>query len=307
MAYRQTAIALALLTTGTIAHAQCAPYGAGQLGEDMAAMSAALRSSSIENFQKAGDRLVEGLPCIKEPMAPMVLSSVYSYMGMSAFLKGDEAEARSWFRVALELDSTFDWDVSEVPVDDPLRGVFEEERSRAGSEKVAVSPGARLNVPEGKRLSVDGRMLTQPALTMDRPHLVQLIDQSTNTVEEVWLIEGNALPPHLVIAGVAGAGVPATSNATTFERIERQRPPLKTPALVVGSTFMAAGVGLYAASFSSRAKFEKATTLKEAKDGQSTTNTLVIAASSAFVAGAGLTYVGFMLDSGPGVSWTGRF
>ena len=70
---------------------------------------------------------------------------------------------------------------------------------------------------------------------------------------------------------------------------------------------MAAGVGLYAASFSTRAKFEKATTLDTAKQYRATTNTLVMAAGAAFVGGASLTYVGFMLDSGPGISWSGRF
>ena len=108
-------------------------------------------------------------------------------------------------------------------------------------------------------------------------------------------------------AAWAPAVASAPSSQTTFERIERQRPPLKTPALIVGGTFMAAGVGLYAASFSTKSKFEKATTLDDAKAHRSTTNTLVIAASSAFVAGAGMTYVGFMLDSGAGLAWTGRF
>ena len=55
----------------------------------------------------------------------------------------------------------------------------------AKTEKVAVSDTARLNIPEGKRLTVDGRMITQPALTKDRPHLVQLIDGATNSVESV--------------------------------------------------------------------------------------------------------------------------
>ena len=307
MASVQTVSSLALFLIGGVAYGQCPPYAATQLGEDMAAMSEALRASNSEDFQRAGGRLAEGLPCIKEPMAPVVLSSVYRYMGLHAYFRGDEAQARSWFRSALELDSTFDWDVSELPVDDPLRPIFEEERSRAGTEKVAVSDTARLNIAEGKRLAVDGRMITQPALTKDRPHLVQLIDGATNTVESVWLIEGNALPPQLVIDGGAAAVASAPSSQTTFERIERQRPPLKTPALIVGGTFMAAGVGLYAASFSTKSKFEKATTLDDAKAHRSTTNTLVIAASSAFVAGAGMTYVGFMLDSGAGLAWTGRF
>jgi len=296
-----------MFLVGGTAHGQCPPYTATQLGEDMASMSAALRAASPEEFQKSGAALEEGLPCIQEPMAPVVLANVYRYMGLHAYFKADEAQARSWFRSALELDSTYDWDVAELPIDDPLRPIFEEERSRAGTEKVAVSETAALNVADGKRVSVDGRMLSKPALTLDRPHLVQLIDNSTNTVESVWLIEGNALPPQLIVDGGAASVSAGPGNQTVFERIERQRPPLKTPALVVGGTFMAAGIGLYAASFSTKAKFDKATTLEDAKGHRSTTNTLVVAASAAFVGGASLTYVGFMLDGGPGLAWTGRF
>ena len=111
----------------------------------------------------------------------------------------------------------------------------------------------------------------------------------------------------LIVDGAPAAVVSGPGSETVFERIERQRPPLKTPALIIGGTFMAAGVGLYAASFSTKAKFDKATTLEDAKAHRGTTNTLVMAAGSAFVAGAGLTYVGFMLDSGPGLAWSGRF
>ena len=199
-------------------------------------------------------------------MAPVVLSSVYRYMGLHAYFRGDEAQARSWFRSALELDSTFDWDVSELPVDDPLRPIFEEERSRAGTEKVAVSDTARLNIAEGKRLSVDGRTITQPALTKDRPHLVQLIDGATNTVESVWLIEGNALPPQLVIDGGAAAVASAPSSQTTFERIERQRPPSRRlHSLSAALSWPRACWTAAAASFSTKSKFEKATTIDDAK------------------------------------------
>lgn len=299
--------AYALLSFSGAVYAQCPPYTATQLGEDMSNMSAALREASPEAFQEAGSALAEGLPCIQEPMAPVVLSSVYRYMGLHAYFRADEAEARAWFRSALELDSTFDWDVAELPVGDPLRPIFEEERARSGSQKVAVSETAALNIASGKRLSADGRMLTKPALTLDRPHLIQLIDNSSNTVESVWLIDGNALPPELIVDAGPGAVASGPGSQTVFERIERQRPPLKTPALIVGGTFMAAGVGLYAASFSTKAKFDKATTLDDAKAHRGTTNTLVAAAGTAFVAGAGLTYVGFMLDSGPGLAWSGRF
>ena len=272
-------------------------------------MSSALRTAQPAEFQEAGNSLLDGIPCIKDPMAPMILASVYRYAGLQAFFVGREEEARAWFRSSLELDSTFDWDVSELPIDDPIRPVFEMERERSSTEKTAVEGGAVLKVPDGMRLTADGRPLTKAALTLDRPHLIQAISKADNSVEQVWLVQGNDIPDELLaqVLATAESGTTAGAAGMSVLKIERTRPPLKTPSLIAGGVFMAAGVGLYAASFSSRKKFDTATTLDQAKSHQATTNALVLTAGGAFAAGAGLTYVGFMLDGRPGLHWRGQF
>ena len=294
----------------TIGHAECAnPYSASELGNDISIMSSALRTAKPGLFQDAGASLVEGIPCISDPMAPIILANVYRYAGLHAFFGGKEKEARAWFRSALELDSTFDWDVAELPIDDPIRPIFEMERVNSSAEKVSVDGQVVLKVPEGLRLTADGRPLTKPALTVDRPHLIQSISKSDNRVVDVWLIQGNSLPEEILLqpSGQKVAAVGGVSGGIAVQKVSRSRPPLKTPALVAGGAFMAAGIGLYAALFGARSEFESATTLTSAKGHRATTNTLVLSAAGSFVAGAGLTYVGFMLDGKPGIHFHSKF
>ena len=130
---------------GTEAQAQCeSPYTADSLASDLGAMSEALRSSNRAAFQTRGSVMTDGLPCVDAPLAPVVLANVYRYAGLSAYFGGESARAEAWFRVALELDSSFDWDVNEIPVDDPIRSVFEAQRENAGVDKIDASGGRAL-------------------------------------------------------------------------------------------------------------------------------------------------------------------
>ncbi len=298
---------LAFWLTNSDAQAACpTPYTPEQLGGDIAALSTALAAKNTEAFQMAGESLEAGLPCHQQPLAPVLFANIYRYIGLQAYFKGKTSRGAEWFRLAIELDPTFEWDMSELGFDDPIRAAYDAERGPASSEKVQVADGAKLNIPAGKRLAADGRMFTEASLTTGRPHVLQVIDSATNTVEQTWVINGNEIPETLLVISDAPA-VSAGGAEVAFERIARQRPPLKTPALIGGGVLMAAGVGLYAASFSTRSKFDAATTLAEAEDHRSSTNSLVLAASAALIGGAGLTYVGISLDGGPGLRWNGRF
>jgi hypothetical protein len=138
--------------------------------------------------------------------------------------------------------------------------------------------------------------------------LLQLINSADNTVVSVFLIDGNAIPASLLSSiAVAEVATATPASGVSVQHIARARPPLKTPSIIAGAVLMATGVGLYAASFSTRSKFEKASTLDVAKQQRTTTNTLVIGAGSALIAGAGLTYVGLTLDGRPSMRWSTRF
>jgi hypothetical protein len=304
-----TAFLVALTVNGAAEAACPQPYTPERLGGDLSAMASALRSANPLDYQTAGEQLTAQLPCVDAPLAPVVLASVYRYAGLYHYFAGDLAQAKSWFRTALELDSTFDWDVAEVAVEDPIRPIFEAERVQGDRIPVDIGENRELAVPEGRRLLVDGRVLREAKLTPDRPHLVQLVEIEGNRVESVWLIAGTELPDELLKDGnvAAIASGPSAGGGVAVERIERARPPLKTPALIGGGLLMAGGAGLYAMSFGAHQKWENATTTSGLETNRTLTNALVMAAGATVAAGAGMTWVGVSLDGTPSVNWAVGF
>ena len=106
---------------------------------------------------------------------------------------------------------------------------------------------------------------------------------------------------------VAAASPASGASGLVVEKIERSRPPMKTPALIGGSLLMAGGVGLYAMSFGAHSQWDAATTSKALSEKQALTNGLVIGAATALTVGAGVTWVGVALDGGGTVNWGMQF
>ncbi len=298
----------ALIASANDAWADCpTPYTAAALAGDLGTMSSALRRSDRDAFKVAGAAMVRGLPCVDAPLAPVVLANAYRYSGLQAHFTGDVELAKGWFRSALELDSSFDWDINELPIDDPIRGVFEAEREAAGVERVAVIGGRELAIPSGGRLMADGRVLTEAELTPNRPHLIQWIQNSDNSVVQVWIVDGASLPDQL-LGNAQELGADTDSDSSfAVEKIERSRPPMKTPMLIMGGLGLAGGVGMYVMSFSAHKQFEEATTTTELEKKRSLTNGLLMGAGGALVVGSGFTYLGVMLDGGAGIRISGAF
>lgn len=301
---------MVVIACSGIAHGACpAPYTADALGGDLSSMSETLRTRQMAQFQESGKALTAGMGCINSPMAPVILASLYRYSGLYSHFAGEQEQAQRWFRSSLELDSSYTWDISEVAGDDPIRMLFEEVRSSLDTEPQPVAEGRELKVPTGTRVMADGRVLRTAALTLDRPHLVQVVDVATNNVIDVWLIQGNELPDSLLgDALVADVDPPASyGSGLNVQRIQRSRPPLKTPALIFGGVGLVAGVGLYAASFPARANFEVATTAANLEKSRNLTNLLVLGAGGAVIAGAAIGYVGMSLNGGPTIHWARQF
>ena len=110
MKTRHYIFSLGVFVHSGAAIAQCeVGYTAAQLGSDMSTMSSALRGADAAAFREAGNALERGLPCIEEPMAPVVLANVYRYMGLHSYFGTKEAKARAWFRSALEQPFGASW------------------------------------------------------------------------------------------------------------------------------------------------------------------------------------------------------
>jgi len=89
--------------------------------------------------------------------------------------------------------------------------------------------------------------------------------------------------------------------------VERLRPPMKTPLLVIGGVGLAGAGGTYAASYVMQQRFQEATTTDEIESLRATTNALVLGAGGAALLGVGLGYWGVLLDGGVGLSFSRQF
>lgn len=320
-------VTLMISLLGGSAFAACPePYTGQKLASDLSQLGTTLRDQDMGKFVPTGQRVEAGLACADKVFPRMAYASAYRYIGVAKFRCGDEANARRWFRVALELEPTFNWDVDEMDFADPMRALFEEERAKASLPPTA-RPGQGLVQTEGAQWYIDGRTLNAPEATSDRPHLLQQVNTADQTVLQSFLIDGYGFPDSVLKAtAVAAAETPAkakkdrtkksnspapvvSTNDDGYQvvKLERVRPPLKTPLIVAGGVAVAGSGALYALSYLSHQDFEASTTTDELLAAQKKTNMLVIASGSVLALGIGAGYVGVSLDTGPGWFIGARF
>jgi len=330
---------LALLMVGE-ARAECqGAYTGSQLGEDIGRMTTSLRILDEKTFMEAGTRMEARIICVRSSLPPRLYASAYRFIGTTQFFKGDEEAARSWFRSALELEPEFYWDAGDLDIGHPLRLAFDDERSAAAADPVAVE-GKVLKEIAGAYLTLDGRRLDKAEATVDRPHFLQVVSESDKTVRSVLIIQGNAIPDQFLedapVAVVAdegkkkgkkkkekekdgeqvgfedsgqepeGAGDGTEDMFATFV-VKRVRPKAKTPLMLAGGVVSLAGVGIYGASFVTHSQFESATTTEDLEGARDLTNMLVVASGATLAVGLGVGYVGIMMDGSPGLRFGGRF
>lgn len=304
-------------------------YTSDQLFEDLTAIGEGMKLEGGGEMTQAGTRMEAGIACMAEPLTPNLYASVYRSLAVYQFNAGNADKAALWFRTAREIEPTYAFDADAMDLGSALYKTYEAARQYEGAEHVAMD-GVRLVVPAGSKVLVDGRAVEEPSATLDRYHMIQQVG-SDGMVRASWLIEGNSYPDRLVEeATMASNEVKETETKAKAEEkekrrkkdaevlaggyttdevttIQRERPPLKTPLIVVGAAGLAAGAGIYAASFSARGQFDEASTVAELDAARTLTNTLVMASGGVAVVGLGLGGFGMILDGGAGVGLHGRF
>ena len=319
-------VLLALVTTSFACEGV---YTADQLFEDLTGVGEGMKAEGGGEMAQAGARMEAGLPCMAEPLNPSLYASVYRSLGVYHFNEGHADKAALWFRSAREIEPTYEYDADSMDLGSALYKTYEAARAFEGAELVAVE-GVRLVVPAGSKIYLDGKVVEEPAATLDRYHVLQQVG-SDGMVRASWLIEGNAFPSRLVEEATMASNEAKEEKEKEKEKekesrrkkddevlaggyttdevvtIQRERPPLKTPLIVVGAAGLAAGAGIYAASFSARGQFDEASTVAELDAARTLTNTLVLASGGVAVVGLGVGGFGMILDGGAGVGITGRF
>lgn len=317
----------ALLAWAPVARAECAQaYTGEQLVNDLQVMQLSLRNLDDATFAAAGKRLDPGIACLTSAAPSPVFASAYRYIGAWHFMvKDDPVQARRWFRTALEIDPTYQWDATELELGHAMREVFEEEREVAPTGLTPLE-GRVINQPAGSKVTIDGRPLTEAAATVGRPHVIQQV-ASDRGVRGSWLVEGNELPTQFLRDAMAPAPAdPAEATVTKKKKpkkgsenltqaseglqvqtVARLRPGEKTPLLIGGVLGVLGAGGVYAASFAVRSQFDQANTTDDLEKTRTMTNALVLASGGVLVLGVGVGYWGVILDGGGGVGIAGQF
>lgn len=316
-------------------------YTLAQIASDLGIMQSALQSLEEDKFKAAGQRLNSGLPCMSAAAPVPVYATAYRLLGAWEYIQGSVEKADGWFLVSEELDPSFSWDVRDFDVGHPLRIRYDELKSKAGIAPTPL-PDVSILAPAGSQLLIDGRPLTEAAATVGRPHLIQQVG-TDKAVRSSWLIQGNALPSVILVSGddgVADSGgsisvgepppekeprkkkkdkdkgkeqatqsepVSSTPAQALVVKVERSRPPLKTPLLVVSGLGFAAAAATYGFSFSTHSQFEEARTSADINQLRSTTNSLVLASGGIALVAVGVGYWGVLLDGGLGFGFVRNF
>lgn len=319
---RRAACGLVVALAATLslpAAAECQrTYTSQELVSDLSVMTSALRAGDEVQMTTTGGRMEAGLACIRTKVPAQVFANAYRFIGAGYFLRDEQPKARRWFRASLEISPTYEFDVGEVPLDHPMRAFFEATRASAGSDPVVLE-GKELALPSGSTLYLDGRKLTRPEATVDRPHLLQVIAESDGSVRQAFLIDGNAIPAqYLRDAGDAVAAADKGEKGDkgghqpnydlSVVKVQRVRPAAKTPLMISGGVIALAAGGIYGASFATRNQFDAASTTADLERTQRLTNTLVVASGATLLVGLGVEYAGIMLGAtGNGFRVHGQF
>jgi len=295
------------LTVGTTAAAEeCArTYTTSELSRDLGAMTTALRAKDESGYRNTGQRLASQIGCVRKDLPQRVFASAYRHVGAYHYLNGNFDESRRWFKTALELEPSYEWDAGELALDHPLRRAFDAQRNAATVPPVALD-GKAIAAPSGAKLKLDGRELTEAAATLDRPHILMVVGDD-RVARQVFVINGNEIPEQFLTEGEASSEPDKPEDLYAAQKVERVRPPAKTPLMISGGALAIAGGAMYATTFATHAKFESSTNPADLDKYKKLTNTLVVAAGATFAVGLGVEYVGIIISEQPGVALRGRF
>jgi len=296
-----------MAAVGTEAAAQdCArAYTSSELSRDLGAMTTALRAKNDSDYRNVGQRLSTQIACVRKDLPQRVWASAYRHLGAYYYMAGNFEESRRWFNTAIELEPSYEWDIAELSLEHPLRRAFDAQRSVATEDPVPLA-GKSLVPPSGGKIKLDGRELDEPSATIDRPHILMVVGED-RVARQVFLIEGNEIPAQFLGEGEASGEDENPEDLYAAKKVERVRPPAKTPLMVTGGALALVGGAMYGTSFATRSKFYAATTTADLDKYRNLTNTLVIAAGTSLAIGVGVEYVGIIISDQPGLAFQGRF
>ena len=312
------------LVTGSAAQAaDCPqPYTIDEVLGEIVVIEAGLRQGDDPAASAGAERLQAGLACLQDVLPLVVVGRSYRAIGAGLIVGGSVDRGTGWLRVAAEVEQTFAFGLRDIPASHPVRQAYNEAKL-SSSGPLAETDWV---FPQGTAF-LDGREIELPMARPDRPHLLQIRDDTLRS----WVIEGAVFPSEVLVPAVVAPEpepvAPSTKSPkpekvakapkepkpekVTKERkdkavassqvtlqAKRERPGEKTPLILAGAALGGAAGGLYYVSGRKRAAFDDAATEGEAVVLQQQVNRLVIASAALFAVGTGTFSWGVILDGG---------
>ncbi len=291
------------------AEARCdgALYTAENIIKDIGDMDSAIGEDNLVSIKTIGERMARDLLCMSTPAPPMVFATLYRHLGVYYHVMNNPQEGNRWFRSAIEIDPSFEWEPSVLPLDRAERQEFEQQRLIAGAEPDFLEDKI-FSLPEGTILYLDGHMISEPSAVEERPHVLLLVQESSKNVEARYLIDGNNFPEVLLTEGSVNQedAQKVEDDLLAVKQVYRMRPAIKTPLLISSAVTLTAAASMYGVTTKTNASFyEKGKTYDEYKSIQRTNNNLVIGSVVSLVIGVGTGYTGALIDApaSPGGYW----
>ncbi len=326
--------AFLLLFSQSAKAADCeSSYTVDALLGDLVMVEEFLRNGDNDPAVKAGKTLETGLSCLGELLPAMIAGRSYRAVAAAYVAGGDTDRGSAWYRTATEIDQSFDYGLEDLPADHPIRDVYASAKADSGGEKVLVDgmgwalganyldgrkadkPAARQERPhifqrddsgvqtwliEGNAFPAE--VMSAAAAVAKAPEPKAGKDpkppkapkvKEPKAPKEPKVKEPKSGEPKVKEPKAPKKPKGATSGAVT---VARQRPGEKTPLIIGGGVVIGGAGAIYALALSSKAKFEKAESIKDITDLQKATNQLVIVSAATLAVGAGTFTWGVILD-----------
>lgn len=299
--------ALIGLTLWGSAGATCPePVGLDDMTSRSVAIGEALESGRNLTARDEARRLRDDVACLDERLPdPATAAGIARMIGAGYVAGGEIALGKPWLRTAHDIEP-YTWSLA------PDHQVVEVWQGLATEPEAVEEEGGDDFVASAW---LDGAPIESPRARAERPHILQIGDDPTDT----RVIYGANFPNDVL--GPAARPPRSDRSERTSRREERLaraeaastppvrsgplvatrlRPPEKTPLLLSGVGLVVLSGGLYALAAQRRGRFDDpaaASSYDELNQLRTQVNGLVIASAATFALGAGSTTWGGLVDA----------
>jgi hypothetical protein len=280
------------------AYAECEdPYSVQDVMKDLTMGKDALKDSEDSKLVTLGADIEKKLICLDSKLVGngQVFDKLYRFVGYGYYYSRNKDEAKKWFRSAQEALPSFRYAVDALE-DEELRQLYVSVRTQDSIEKNAIEDKS-LNIPAGTKLYLNGTLVTKAEFSKDQHNYAFLVSAVGDDaqIQARYQFEED-FPSEILKDGIESDTYDASSK-----KVDRIRPPEKTPLMLLGGVSTILAAGLYGYTFKTNQDFEAAMTPDDLRSIQSLNNNLIITAGVVGFVGFGLGYTGVLIDSQGGI------